>query len=402
MKKTVAMLFALILLLAGCAAPKQQNILPAEENKPSSQQSSFQPDETPDKQAFLDMFRETMFSFWVHSPLESPEDISGDAQTQWNMQGLLTWVRYWYDEAAGKQMHKNENGLVYFTPQEIAELSADLLGYNYVLNPEYMVGGRHGEDDAETRIYYIDAFGPGLGFVPNDESYEFKDGKIKIEAEISIVSPGEENPQPWAIEYIFIYMPRNTVCPYRLAETKLAGGVYMLNSETALSEDEAAKQSLKLYTDGYLSFLALLWGQDISSESPVAENDKMFYRSSIYETRSQLEDTFSASFTSGFISRNIGGSFSGEKYPQMLERDGALYIEEPGGIGGTYTLAKETLEIKNITDTGWVFTMNGWDMWKDAPNEELTWTFTVVYENGGWLIDEMHTVFSDGSGENEY
>lgn len=179
-----------------------------------------------------------------------------------------------------------------------------------------------------------------------------------------------------------------------------------------LSETEAIAISMGLYENGYCPFLSFLWGfgwgSGIDPEPSFRMDDIIedmpYYRSTVYSSRAHLEEELGKTFTTAFVQRNTAEFFDGDADGHILlvERDGVLYRREPGGMGGTYALATETIKIENMNIEGWTFTMHGLNPHDDSPLEELVWTFNVTNENGRWLIDSMEGVFSDGSGRQSH
>lgn len=170
----------------------------------------------------------------------------------------------------------------------------------------------------------------------------------------------------------------------------------------APSEEEAREVSLGLYAEGYTLFIRIFWSDLLDRSQSFEEDGRVFYRVKGFETRRQLEEALGAHFSQAFVDRNMPLFFDKTHYVQMMEKDGVLYITEGGGLGGTYELYTGKVMIENLSGSGWTFKLYGYDFREDKANEDLTWTFHVVEENGRWAIDSMDSAFSDGSGDQTY
>ncbi len=178
---------------------------------------------------------------------------------------------------------------------------------------------------------------------------------------------------------------------------------------SALTEDDAIKISLRLYNEGYMPFMGFLWGGGDSEtgwdwDKMITYDGWRYYLYTKYPTRKDIEEAFAAAFTDDFVNRNVSSFFESDADGRLMfiEQNGNLYRIEPGGIGGTYELAVDTIKTSNMNTDGWTFTMYGIDPHSDGPLEDLTCTFTVVQDKGQWLISGFERGFSDGSGHSVY
>lgn len=180
----------------------------------------------------------------------------------------------------------------------------------------------------------------------------------------------------------------------------------------SLTEAQAADISLKLYEEGYIPFYGFLWGggghlKGWDWDKSFTRDGWTYYRFTEYASREALEAAFSGAFTEAFVRRNVARLFEELDYfgrLQLIEQDGELYRVDPGGIGGTFLLATETLEISSLSASGWTFAMHGIDPHdaNDGLLEELTCTFQVTGEGEQWQIESFEIGFDDGSGHSEF
>lgn len=174
-----------------------------------------------------------------------------------------------------------------------------------------------------------------------------------------------------------------------------------------VSEEEARQISFELYNDGYLANLHLARGEDMNSSSYITVDGIDYYlyeNAGLPQTREELEEYLSVAFSSDFVQRNVDWLLSGDDtgYRKIVEQDGQLYYQQPGGLGGTYELATDTIAISDLSGSGWTFHMLGlaldYDTGEHVPDQEYTWAFNVISEDGRWVIDSYEGMFSDGSG----
>lgn len=170
----------------------------------------------------------------------------------------------------------------------------------------------------------------------------------------------------------------------------------------ALTEAEAKDMFLTLYNNGYLLFERVHWGGLTDYSKSVEVNGKTYYLMKEYATKAEFADAFRASFTEAFVTRNILPLFDDSQFLHIIEQDGALYITEGGGLGGTYELWTREFSVTNTSPSQWSFLLYAHDMREDKASEHETWDFTVVYENDAWRIESMSRTFSDGFGDVTY
>lgn len=188
MKKTIALLLAACALLAGCGgAPK------------------------PDRDAFLAMLKGSNMTTWLIEEVASAEGY----RERPAMYTVLTDLRAWYEDENGIPPRMDGDSR-YFSYDELADISNDLLGYAYPVidledtrnNPQMIFGVKYDREDDSWRG------------VPDPASYQYKDGHLTVEADIAFLQAGVQH--TWRMRYTFLYMPENKYIPYRLVSAEYA------------------------------------------------------------------------------------------------------------------------------------------------------------------------------------
>lgn len=183
-----AVLLAACVLLAGCGgAPK------------------------PDRDAFIAMLEDSNITTWL---IEEAASAEGYRECP-AIYTVLTDLRAWYEDVNGIPP-KVEGDSRYFSYDELAAISEDLLGYEYPVidledtrnDPQMIFGVKYDREDDSWRG------------VPDPASYRYKDGHITVEADITFPQDGVQH--NWRMRYSFLYMPGNEYIPYRLQSATYA------------------------------------------------------------------------------------------------------------------------------------------------------------------------------------